>query len=282
MRILDRKKDLKRLQENELEILSYFDEFCKKNNLEYYIAYGTLIGAVRHKGFIPWDDDVDVFMKGEDFLKVQEIFNNKNTDKRYFLQSLESEKNYYLLWNKIRLNNTIFVEKGWEENQINNGFFIDIFPLMDYPVGKLKQKLTSIKIKVTKLLINNNIKYNLKYDTYGFFGKILSKIFKLIPQKIRNKIVIRNMKKLCEYRSNSEYYYSIEEDLKVKFKKDFFEEKILLPINEKMFYAPKKYDECLKISYGDYMKLPPEEERAGHGEVYVKFEEEKDEKEYNG
>ena len=270
MKYVDKNKHLKELQQKELEILKYFDKLCKKHNLEYFLAYGTLLGAVRHKGFIPWDDDIDVHMKGEDYLKLIDILKN-NFDKKYFFQSIETEKNYYALWNKIRMKNTIFVEKGWENVNINQGIFLDIFPLIEYPDNNKSLKKIDTKIKITKLLIENNIKPNKFTHLYGKSGKILSKIFRLIPQSIRNKIALKNIKYLCNYKSNSGYYFSPDEGLQKKSKKIDFESSTNLKFEDCELKCPIGYDEYLKAIYNDYMTLPKEEDRIGHGEAYLCF-----------
>ena len=270
MKYVDKNKNLKKLQNTELEILKYFDDLCKKNKLDYYMAYGTLLGAVRHKGFIPWDDDVDLHMKGKDYLKLINLLKD-NKDKKYFFQSLETEKNYYLLWNKVRLNNTIFIEKGWEDNEIHKGISLDIFPLIEYPDNDKDKRKIDWLFKITKLLIDCNMKYNKNYKSYGLSGKILFKIFRLIPQKIRNKKVIKNINFLCNYESDSEYYFTTDAGLGMKISKDIFEEKVTLIFESEKFVSPKKHHEYLECVYGDYMKLPDEADRIGHGETYLCF-----------
>lgn len=271
MKYVDKSKNLKKIQEKELEILKYFDTFCKENNLEYYMAYGTLLGAIRHKGFIPWDDDVDLHMRGKEYLKLIDLLKD-NQDKLYFFQSLETEKNYYLLWNKVRMNNTILIEKGWEDNQINQGISLDIFPLIDYPDNKKDKRKIDRIFKISKLLIDCNMKENKNYKSYGISGKILSKLFKLIPQKIRNKKIINNIKYLCNYKSNSEYYFSTIRGTTKKYSKDCFDKQTILNFETEKFIAPKKYDKYLTEVYGDYMKLPDEKDRVGHGEIYLCFD----------
>ena len=204
------------LKKYELIILDEIDRICKKYNIKYFLGYGSALGAIRHKGFIPWDDDVDMHMLGKDYLKLIEILSN-NQDNKYFFQSLETEKNYYLLWNKIRLNNTIFIEKGWEDNKIHQGISLDIFPLIEYPDNdKDKIKINRI-FKITKLLIDNNMETNKNYNSYGISGKILSKLFKLIPQSIRNKKVIKNIQFLCNYESDSDYYFTTADGMLRKY-----------------------------------------------------------------
>lgn len=270
VKYVDKANNLKKLQKKELEILKYFDEFCRKNGLEYYLAYGTLIGAIRHKGFIPWDDDIDIHMTGKMYLKLIELMKDKQ-DQQYFFQSLETDENYYLLWNKIRLNNTVFIEKGWEQNKFHQGIFIDIFPLIEYPKNQLDFKKINIIFKMTNLLIGNNLSENKKNKYYSLTGKLLSKMLRVIPKKIRNKIVIKNIKYLCNYQGDGRSYFSTIRGTSRCFKKENFDETIDVDFENIKSKAPKGYHEYLTDIYGDYMKLPKESERVGHGEVYLCF-----------
>ena len=272
MKYVDKNANLKKLQKEELTILKYFDSICKKHHLEYFMGYGTLLGAVRHKGFIPWDDDIDVLMKGDDYLKLAEILKN-NIDDNFFFQSPETEKNYYLIWNKIRKNNTYFAEKGWEKNKIHQGIFVDIFTLIEYPDNKKDLRKISFKYKIANLLGDTNIydNYHHKYKTYGSSGKILWHIFRLIPRHLRMKLITKNVKYLCNYHSNSEYYFISDVGMDVKIKKADFKKSIDLKFEDSSFKAPIGYDSNLKDIFGDYMKLPKEEDRVGHGEVYLCF-----------
>lgn len=278
MEFADKSKNVKKLQKKELEIMKYFDNFCEENNIKYYLAYGTLLGSIRHHGFIPWDDDVDVFVSGEDFLKLKKIFNEKADTDKYFYQTLQNEKNYYLLWDKIRLNNTIFVEKGWENNDINNGIFIDIFPLLDYPDNEKEEKKFVRKYKMLRLLIEANICNNKsRYNNYGKVGKFISKIVKLLSQKTRNEIVIKVIRYFCLYKSNSKYYYSLDSGLNTKFLKESFKDIKRVKFEGMEFCVPSGYHTNLTEIYGEYMKLPPEKDRVGHGEVYLNLGDDNDE-----
>lgn len=278
MKFVDKNKNLNKLHNRELEIMKYFAKFCEDNNIKYYLAYGTLLGAIRHHGFIPWDDDVDVFVSGEDFLKLQKIFNEKADTTKYFYQTLKTEENYYLLWDKVRLNNTIFVEDGWENNDINNGIFIDVFPLLECPDNKRDEKKFARRYKFLRLLIETNIKNNKsRYNNYGTIGKILSIVVRILPQKVRNKIVIKNIEYFCLYKSDSKYYYSLDGGAEIKFLKEPFDSIEKVKFEDAEFNVPKGYRENLTESFGDYMKLPPEEDRIGHGKVYLSFGDDKNE-----
>lgn len=278
MKFVDKNKNLNKLHNRELEIMKYFAKFCEDNNIKYYLAYGTLLGAIRHHGFIPWDDDVDVFVSGEDFLKLQKIFNEKADTTKYFYQTLKTEENYYLLWDKVRLNNTIFVEDGWENNNINNGIFVDVFPLLEYPNSRSEEKKFTRRYKFLRLLIETNIKNNKsRYNNYGTIGKILSIVVRILPQKIRNKIVIKNIEYFCLYKSDSKYYYSLDGGAEIKFLKEPFDSIEKVKFEDAEFNVPKGYRENLTESFGDYMKLPPEEDRIGHGKVYLSFGDDKNE-----
>ena len=195
-----------------------------------------------------------------------------NKDEKYFFQSLETEDNYYLLWNKVRLNNTMFIEKGWEKNNIHKGISLDIFLLFDCPDNDRDVKKINRICKISKLLVDCNMYENKDYKTYGIAGKILFKIFKLIPQKLRNKIVIKNIKYLCNYTSSSEYYCGTIHGVDKKYSKDCFDKVERLPFEDVEFDCPGNYKKYLEEVFGDYMKLPDEEDRIGHGETYLCFD----------
>ena len=112
---------LKKLQETELVILRFVDNFCKTYNIKYSLFSGTALGAVRHKGFIPWDDDVDIFMERAEYNKFKKKWEEINPE-GYFLQDPETSDEP-INHSKVRKNGTVFVSKGMEENNVNNGIF---------------------------------------------------------------------------------------------------------------------------------------------------------------
>lgn len=118
----------------ELDILSYIDDFCKKNNIEYFINYGTLIGAVRHKGFIPWDDDIDISMTRENYDKFIEYY--KNDKSKYKLLALETNKHYFNNFAKI-VDSTTRIDNTRIYKSYPSGIFIDIFPMDSFADKKI-------------------------------------------------------------------------------------------------------------------------------------------------
>lgn len=139
--------DIKDVQRLELEILLEFDRICKKHGMKYQLYAGTLIGAIRHEGFIPWDDDIDVCMlrsEYDKFLSWVEIeLNNK-----YFFQTYKTDLNYINKFAKIRRNGTLFVEKSVKDLEIHHGVYIDIFALDNIELKTLKGKWQILVIRV--------------------------------------------------------------------------------------------------------------------------------------
>lgn len=262
---------MKELQENSLKLmlvdeLKVIDEFCDKNNLTYFILYGTLLGAVRHKGFIPWDDDIDIVMPRKDYEVFVKTFNNFN--KNYSVIDSFSSKKYYLPFAKVIDNNTILIENINVKFDI--GLYIDIFPLDNIPDDVLKRKQLFKKID----------KYNkLRNCKYMLFGKnVLKNVAKALVKIILLPISANYISRMTERLSQK--YNNIEtNDVGVviglknsTFKKELFHSSCKLEFEGYLFNAPMKYDEILKISYGNYMELPPIEKRVTHHsfKVYIK------------
>lgn len=255
--------DSKRLKKEEKEILDYFVAFCEKNNLKYYLSYGTLLGAVRHKGFIPWDDDIDVQMPPADYLKFIELF-KKVKDDKYFFQTTETDKYYHATFAKIRKNNSCMVEKEWSYMKIHKGINIDIFPMYPYPSNPKEKKKFMFLLKLSTLLVSKNLKTN------NVKNKIIFGLLRIIPRNITNKMSLNIVNKLLTY--NGEYDKYMIESTDKGFNKEWFNESTLLEFEGTKYRAPKEYDKVLTSMYGDYMTPPKEEDRVGHGDIYLSFD----------
>jgi lipopolysaccharide cholinephosphotransferase len=262
---------LDKVKHLELKILKYVDEICSKNNIKYYLIGGTLLGAIRHRGFIPWDDDIDIVMFREDYNKFIELTNNRSDV--YFIQNFMTDSSYTRYITKIRLNGTSFVEKGVKDLSMHHGIFIDIFPLDKIIPHNEKQIENQIKL-AQKFIRLQQIKAG-KVKGRGNLrtkrNKLVQLLLKIIPSKMIGKIIDRiygmQNNKPTQYVTNFSSQYGWR---KQTFPIDVYGEGTYLEFEGHQFMAPAKWEVILKSLYGDYMKLPPEEKRnSGHDVVHI-------------
>ena len=243
--------DYKRpLQYKILEMVKYIDELCTKHNIEYYLIYGSALGAVRHHGFIPWDDDFDIGMTYENYLKFIEVCKLELDTKKYFLQTPENEKNYYLSFIKLRDITTTLIEEGNKNIDITYGVYVDIFPLVGVPKNRLKRIILEIN-RAFALSVNVNVINN----------KFLYNIFKIISKLVGKKRLLRICKKNCVKYSCNDYddWCSIFDGDGMKINmttKDIMGTPIRVAFEDTKLLIPCQYDKYLKYIYKDYIKIP--------------------------
>lgn len=250
------------VHEGLLELLKYFDLFCNENELTYFLSGGTLLGAIRHKGFIPWDDDADVMMPREDYDKLLSISNNILSD--FELISLDNDPDWEYPFAKLNDKKT-FVDD--EYRRAKHGIFLDIFPIDNLPDDLNTQKRIVKKIKFLDVLRGSGSKKKFKPQEKHIFLK------KIIAWYSSRKGTAYYAKKMDSYvRSLSKKYaqshtrgailvpnYGVREFLPV----DTFKKAELATFEDTKLAIPKKYEVYLKSLYGDYKKLPPEDQRKG-------------------
>ncbi len=252
------------LQLKILEMVKYLDSFCKENQIEYYIVYGSCLGAIRHKGFIPWDDDFDVGMTLENYNKFISLCKTKLDTNKYFLQTLETEPNYYLSFAKLRDINTTLIEEGNKNIPITYGVYIDIFPIVGLPKGKLKRAILSIN-RAFALSANINVINN----------KFLYKIFRIILKIFGKKNILKYCSKQAIKYScqDCEEWCSIFDGDGLEINsttKTIMGKPTYVPFEDIELPIPEKYDEYLKHIYGDYMKIPTKEQiKAKEHTAYI-------------
>lgn len=252
---------LKGLQEHELKILKKFCEICQKNKLTYYLAFGTLIGAIRHHGFIPWDDDIDVMMPYKDYVRFQKIA-KRELGEKYFLQSHKTDIEFNHCYLKIRENNTTLIVKDVQNCEINHGISIDVYPLVNLADGKMKRMFQYFNAIVYILL-----EYDRPPANHGKLLYYTSKlVLSLIPKSKKKTIKDKCFSSMVKYSNNkTKYCFAVSGspiDLKIKYKSKWFATPFLMDFEDGKFYVPNGYDMVLRTVFGDYMKLPPEEERS--------------------
>lgn len=257
--------DDKLLKEIQLEILKDVDSFCRKNSITYYLTYGTLLGAVRHKGYIPWDDDIDIAMPRSDYDSFLKLYNSRSLcNENYNFVSVELDRNYPYSFGKVQDTSTVLIEHSGINYPL--GINIDIFPIDGLP-DCLKESDKHFK-KIKKYMLFMNFK-NVKISTNRSFVKnlilLIGKIlFCFIPYEFLIKKMSFLARKYNYETSNYVSNLSFPDGAHERTSKDVFCEKVEVQFEKNNFYAPARWDEWLHNIYGDYMSLPPIEERVSH------------------
>lgn len=269
------KKTLRKLQLTELEILDEIVNICDKFDLKYYLAGGTLLGAVRHQGFIPWDDDIDISMPRSDYEKFLKIAPTELRNK-YFLDCYDTNKKYWQPFAKVRKNNTIMLEKVVENYDTHHGIWVDIFPVDNLDDDKIDQ-VSIIKNKYEKLFTLIAVKLGINYYNENMLKKkILSAILFFVPKKF----LTNKLNKLISYNKNEKSKHLIcycgfyINDIKKEMnnRSDVFPLR-KIKFENKYYNCPNNFDKYLTAKYGNYMELPKEEDRRTHNPLKLEFDE---------
>lgn len=283
---LDDLYGIKEFQNELLKIMVDIDSFCNKYKVDYCLMAGSALGAERHKGFIPWDDDIDIYMTEEGYCDFKNKFLNDNISKKYYLQEWgksEVKGKEYITMAKIRLNGSAIKETAYANWKMHQGLFVDIFILHKTSNSQLKQK---IQYLWAELLVLKGLQIR-KYNGTGIKKKILLNICKFIP---KNWILKHGLRNIYKYQNDdTEFYHGFIDTRSFSraiFKKDIFFPTKYVDFENVKLRVPAKNDEYLKIQFGsDYMSIPPENKRQINKHingweidskiVYTKLEDEK-------
>lgn len=269
-------KDIKIVQKKILEIMIYVDKICRENNITYYIMGGTALGAVRHGGFIPWDDDLDIFMTPENYCKFKEIFVKKHYPNLILQEWKVTDK--YLEYAKVRMNGTTFIEENFKDNKkMHHGIYIDIMILHKCPSSKIKQKFIYYISKYVTVVALSQRNWIAKKNIH----KIILKILKITPSKLLTDFFYNIIYKYDKLKSNYKYCYFIT---KANFKQGIFEKEVFEVPKEIKFentslYGPTDIRRYLEIRFGDYTKMPSLEQQKEDIHAFI-WDTEKDYKNY--
>jgi lipopolysaccharide cholinephosphotransferase len=248
----------------ELDILKMFHRFCAKNNIRYYLAFGTLLGAIRYKGFIPWDDDVDVLVPREDYDRLLTLFQD---NERYRLLAFERNCNYAFPFAKLCDMTTRLEEMCYPNNGVELGVNIDIFPLDNF-----NDDLEDAKKEIRRIRKNNACLGYLKVDKPQTDNPLKFAVWSLIIAycKMRgSKHYVQKIIKECKKpeQKGSRYVGSKVWPIwgdRVITPAEAFDETIEIEFEGERFFAPAGYDIYLTCLYGDYLPEPPVEKRKTH------------------
>lgn len=270
------KKSVREVQNKILEIMKYIDAVCRNNGIVYYIMGGTALGAIRHGGFIPWDDDLDIFMTPQEYAKFKSVMEREGNP-NYVLQEWRTVKDY-LEYAKVRMNGTTFIEENFKDRKnMHQGIYVDIMILHKIPESKFMQKMVYYESKFVTLYALSQRNWKPKNKGQAMMLRLL----KFLPCQFISKICYRHIYKYDDMTDNFMYCYWIT-PAKFRsglFDKKFFDAPIDIPFEDAILYGSKHIKDYLTYRYGDYMKLPSIEQQRAAVHAYI-FDTEKDYSEY--
>lgn len=243
----------------EIAILDYIDKVCRENGIKYCLDYGTLLGAIRHKGFIPWDDDIDVCMTREDYNKFINVMQTGADPQFKFLTS-DNDKEFPYEVGKVVDTRTALIETDLQTSPAM-GVWVDVFPKDHLPKHH----------KFLRMMIFLSYSFRV-FATCTKFPTQHSKVFYpvwLIARLFGYRFFLRVTKfwtGICNKSADSQYYANLRDFVSKEFRWDrsFYEDIVMVDFEGKKYPAPRNWDAYLTGLYGDYMQLPPEDKRKRH------------------
>lgn len=250
------------MQKKLIEMLGWFHEFCLKNNFRYYIIAGTMLGAVRHGGFIPWDDDIDVGMPRSDYERMKRLYSGKGGNKYVFEFPDFKNKEYPFLWGKLYDTTTTFIEK--QRHPVKRGIYIDVFPLdgvgNDLSIAEKNYKHFYSQYRLNLMISSAFLKRrSLKKNAGVLVGRIISPLF-VNKQKLAKRIDV-SCKRFDFDKSDFVCNLLGGAGTKGIVPRSCFGTPTLIKFNKLEVFGLEKPDIYLKSMYGDYRKLPPVEKQ---------------------
>ncbi|MEI2400458.1 LicD family protein [Paenibacillus phytohabitans] len=267
------KESLRDIQLAELNILREMKRLCERHNLRYFLIGGTALGAVRHSGFIPWDDDIDIGMPRSDYNKFINIC-AQELDSRYFLQTKKTDENYMYQFAKIRMNNSTFLQEELKNFKIHHGIFIDVFPLDAIPISSLKRKFQNYGVFIFGTIREMKIQKKNKTLNKSFgIKRIIRNILSVCSWNLIDKSIkwiITHEKAQTSFIANILGCAGYEKEI---FPVEYFEKAYQINFEGELFPITSEYHKYLTGLYGDYMELPPLHKRKTHNPMIVSLSE---------
>lgn len=243
---------IKELQNCILYITKYIHDFCEGNGVQYCIMGGTALGAVRHGGFIPWDDDIDLFMTPNEYLKFRSLFNEKGDKERFYLQEL-GESNGKVVRAKMRLNNSTFLESSNSEYDIHHGVFVDIMLLHHFSDNWFAQKWMVFWQSYLELKALANRTYKKRGLLFYYALKPLS----WLPKRFLLEYALKQIWRDKDRETQNFFHYYIGHPLRKSiYPTNLFTEYNLIDFETVKLRVPSGVKDYLSILFGDYMKIP--------------------------
>ncbi|MDE5722538.1 MAG: LicD family protein [Clostridia bacterium] len=265
-RILDQMHGLHLILADEVK------RICDKHNIKYFMIAGTLLGAVRHKGFIPWDDDMDFGMLRQDYEKFISVCEFEIDESKFYLQTDKKDKFYTFNFAKLRLCGTRVLEGFSSKVNTNQGIYIDIFPIDNVPDSKIAAYFQFKRFWFYRSLLWVKCGYGsdaVKKKNSFRVAKFISKFFSIKYLKKRKlKIITKYKNKMTKKVVTSDGSYGLNKETLDRTWVDTLKE---YAFEDRQYPGVADYNAYLSYFYGDYMQLPPENDRNHHGRLEVDF-----------
>lgn len=264
-------EQLRKLQLEMLQLLIEFDRICRKHQIQYFLSSGTLLGAVRHKGFIPWDDDADVEMLRPDYEKFCSVCVEELDAARFRLVNHRTDVNYRWPFSKLQLKNTKFIRRGYEHMKQESGINIDIFPLDHMCEHALGRHFIELSTKVCRKILWSPVGAR---NVEGFWQRQLFKLLSIAPKEwtLRLFEYLSTLYNEADTSKIAFHTYEGRTERGYGFNKQWYCDTIEVEFEGHTFLAPRGYGDILTFWYDDYMKIPEPEERESHGNAsYIEF-----------
>lgn len=261
---------LRKLQLTEFEMLVEFDRICRKHNINYSLDAGTLLGAVRHKGFIPWDNDVDVMMTREEYERFFEKCQTELDTDSFFLQEFRTDHGYRWGYSKLRRNGTLFLREGQEDLNCHHGVFVDIFIIDNVPDGYFSRRVHHVFCYIIRKGLYSVVGCK---SAENMVKRFIYKLASFIPISFWKNALKKAQKAAKGKRTQliSRLTFPYGNQIKYGLSSDYYDEYTELEFEGKQFMVVKEYDRYLRELYGDYMILPPVEQRKGHSALKIEL-----------
>lgn len=262
-------EQFRKMQLTELDMLVEFDRVCRANDINYVLFGGSLLGAVRHKGFIPWDDDADIGMLREDYNKFKEHLSELNPDICHF-QDHDTDPEYRWGYGKLRRTGTKYVRVGQEHLKCKTGIFVDVFPMDDVPISVLGQIIQNWHCYCLRKILWSEVAKENEAGFWKLWFKLLSTIpvsfafsrFKKYADKSSNNSP--NRVRCLAFPATGTLYKRNSLSTRYGMPKQWFTDRAEYTFEGKLFYSSRDFETVLDYIYGDFMKLPEIEYKEQH------------------